>query len=262
MEEWFHELRPKNEVCQSREAIGVVIDMMQRHYGHSYNLPKMHGLTKMQEYFCLFGSPMNFYSGPGEASHKSFVNAPGIKTQRQVSEFAAQVAEQYYNTMAVNAASKYVDIRLTSEKMRDENNEVDMTMNESTRVSGQYRVFLYPDGDIKVKCKNAEVVDRGLNKRLLHKLKAISIDNVSNDGSNTPTSYRGYTRASVIAPDGEIINYNAHPFLLDTPWYDWSYVYYEVDGADGTSNPQFYPSKILGFMEMDNELNAIVFMFG
>ena len=136
---------------------------------------------------------MNFYSGPGEASHKSFVKAPGIKTQRQVSEFAAEVAEQYYNTMAVNAASKYVDIRLTSEKMRDENNEVDMTINASTRVSGQYRVFVYPDGDIKVKCKNSEVVDRGLDEQLLHKLKAISIDDVGDDGSNTPTSYRGYT---------------------------------------------------------------------
>ena len=68
----------------------------------------------------------------------------------------------------------------------------------------------------------------------------------------------GDTRASVMAPDGEIINYNAHPFLLGTPWYDWSYVYYEVEGADGTSNPLFYPSKILGFVEMDNKLNAVV----
>jgi hypothetical protein len=263
MEEWFHESRPKNEVRQSREAIGVVIEMMQRHFprtnGHGYNLPKMHGLTKMQEYFCLFGCPMNFYGGPGEASHKLFVKAPGLKTQRRVSEFAAQVAEQYYNTMAVNAASKYIDIRLTSEKMRDENNEVvNMTINASTRVSGQYRVFVYPDGNIEVKCKNEEVVDRGLDERLLHKLQAISFDDVGDDESNTPTIFRGYTWASVVTPDGEIINYNAHPFLLGKPWYDWSYVYYEVEGADGTSYPQFYPSKILGFVEMDKELNAVI----
>ena len=29
---------------------------------------------------CLFGSAINFYGGPGEASHKSFVKAPGKKT--------------------------------------------------------------------------------------------------------------------------------------------------------------------------------------
>ena len=139
MEEWFHDSRPKAEVRQSRKAIGIVIEMMQRHFprtmGHGYNLLKMHGLTKMQEYVCLFWSLMNCYGGPGEASHKCFVKAPGLKTQRRVSEFATQVADQYYNIMAINAATKHVDIQLTTEKIQEENNNMDVGTKHSTTVS-------------------------------------------------------------------------------------------------------------------------------
>ncbi len=39
---------------------------------NGYNLPKMHGITKMQEYMALFGSGINFYDGPGESAHKQF----------------------------------------------------------------------------------------------------------------------------------------------------------------------------------------------
>jgi hypothetical protein len=81
MEEWFHDARPKEEVHRAGT------DDLQRYFprpaeSHGYNIPKMHGLSKMMEYISLFGSAMNFYGGPGEASHKSFVKAPGLKTQR------------------------------------------------------------------------------------------------------------------------------------------------------------------------------------
>ena len=56
----------------------------------------MHGMTKMQEYMKLFGSGMNFYGGPGESAHKTFVKMAGQKTQRRVNEFAKQTANQYY----------------------------------------------------------------------------------------------------------------------------------------------------------------------
>jgi len=75
MGEWFHASRPKEEVRNARGGIGDVIEGLKELFprkadSHGYNLPKMHGLTKMQTYMCLFGSGMNFYSGAGEASHK------------------------------------------------------------------------------------------------------------------------------------------------------------------------------------------------
>ena len=80
MGEWFHDSRPKQEVQNARNAIGAVIQSLQEFFprkndSQGYNIPKMHGLTKVQYYMCLFGSAINFYGGPGEASHKSFVKA-------------------------------------------------------------------------------------------------------------------------------------------------------------------------------------------
>ena len=107
MGEWFHDSRPKTEVQNARKAIGAVIQSLidffpRKPNSHGYNIPKLHGLTKVQYYMCLFGSAINFYSGPEEASDKSFVKAPGTKTQRRVGEFATQTAEQYYTIMAIN----------------------------------------------------------------------------------------------------------------------------------------------------------------
>ena len=75
MGEWIHDARPKKEVCRSKGAILVVIKGIQHffprsNYSHGYNLPKMHALAKMPDYICEFGTGMNFYSGPVEASHK------------------------------------------------------------------------------------------------------------------------------------------------------------------------------------------------
>ncbi len=66
---------------------------------NGYNLPKMHEITKMQEYMKLFGSGINFYDGPGETAHKQFIKIPGQRTQHRVSEFAQQTALQYYNML-------------------------------------------------------------------------------------------------------------------------------------------------------------------
>lgn len=71
----------------------------------------MHALAKMPDYICEFGSGINFYSGPGEASHKQYVNkVPRRKTQRRVAEFASQTAGQYYSFMAIAKASQLIDI--------------------------------------------------------------------------------------------------------------------------------------------------------
>ena len=41
-----------------------------RESGQGHNVPKFHGMTKMQTYMTLFGSGINIYGGPGEAAHK------------------------------------------------------------------------------------------------------------------------------------------------------------------------------------------------
>ena len=118
-----------------------------------YNIPKMHALAKMIDYIVLFGSAMNFYGGPGEASHKSFVKAPGLKTQRRVSEFASQVAEQYYNMMVARKACAYVDIRMANERIRDSTRQYVSEEEGEYSVEGAYTVDIFPDGTLKLICK-------------------------------------------------------------------------------------------------------------
>jgi hypothetical protein len=100
MEEGLHDSNKKYEVNNSRGEISKVLTSLQKFFlrlehTNGYRIPKMHGMTKMQSYIKHFGSGMNFYGGPGEAAHKTFVKSAGQKTQRRVGEFAQQNAHQY-----------------------------------------------------------------------------------------------------------------------------------------------------------------------
>ena len=93
MEEWFHDCNRKEEVTNSRDMIGKVLQMLQdlfpREEGtNGYCIPKMHGMTKFMFHIQRYGSTMNFFGGPGESAHKFFVKALGLKTQQRVKEFA------------------------------------------------------------------------------------------------------------------------------------------------------------------------------
>ena len=91
---------------------------------------------------------MNFYGGTGESAHKLFVKAPGLKTQRRVSEFASQVAIQHHNMIVTTNALRTINsdstfVRNCTEKNNvdndhvvddDESIEDDLTF----RLSGQY----------------------------------------------------------------------------------------------------------------------------
>jgi hypothetical protein len=113
VEEWFHDSNNKDEVNSNRREIFKVLTSLQKFFPMSehtngYRLPKMHGMTKMQSYIQHFGSSMNFYGGPGEAAHKTFVKSAGQKKQRRVGKFAQQTADQYYNYMLSTHAIQHL----------------------------------------------------------------------------------------------------------------------------------------------------------
>jgi hypothetical protein len=112
MEEWFHNCNDNDEVNVSRCEISKVLSALQKFFPRSdhkngYSIPKIHGMTKMQSCIKLFGSGIIFYSGPVEAAHKIFVKSAGQKTQRRVSKFAQQTANQYYNMMLSSCAVQH-----------------------------------------------------------------------------------------------------------------------------------------------------------
>ena len=156
MEEWFHDNNGKDEVRSARNNIALVLRLVQQFFPRSektngYNIPKMHGMTKMQEYMKLFGSGMNFYGGPGEAAHKTFVKMAGQKTQRRVNEFAKQTANQYYYMMLTEIALQSC-IAQSSQLTQWDDNFTYKTENSEQRgedvdiiLSGQYEIVVNKD---------------------------------------------------------------------------------------------------------------------
>lgn len=261
MEEWFHDARDKEEVELARELVADIITQVQEYFprtedSHGYKLPKMHALAKMIDYICLYGSAINFYGGPGEASHKSFVKAPGLKTQRRVSEFAAQVAGQYYNMMVTRKACNYVDIGLTSDRVDETNYRArNNSKDEQYSVEGRYTVDIFADGSIRLTAtKNKSLKKHGLHMVLVRALRKLATD----EGNTGAHRFEGYTRATVKGNDGESATYNAHPHFHGGPWYDWAYVYYEIE-TEFETVAEYYPSKIFGFIKDESDdVHAII----
>jgi hypothetical protein len=116
MEEWFHDSNNKVEVMNTQPQIAKVLRSLQQLFPRNtntngYNLPKVHLITKMQEYMKIFGSGINFYGGSGESAHKQFIKIPGQRTQHRVSEFAQQTALQYYNMLVSSHAAHDCQVR-------------------------------------------------------------------------------------------------------------------------------------------------------
>jgi hypothetical protein len=138
LEDWFHCANDKAKVISARRKIGKILKTMQTLFPrgdgtNGYNIPKMHGMAKMVDYICLFGSGINFFGGPGESSHKQFVKSPGLKTQRRVSEFASQVAKQHYHVMV----SQHVYKSCIGASEKDSDN-----VGERTIMEGKYTSML------------------------------------------------------------------------------------------------------------------------
>ena len=132
MEQWFHGSNPKEEVNNARPLIiAKVLQLLQELFptdgtGNGYNILKMHAMTKFKIYMEWYGSAFNFYGGTGESAHKHFMKAPGQKTQRRVTEFASQVANQYYCMLVTMKALRSID---TYDK------SITTTVNEGTQQS-------------------------------------------------------------------------------------------------------------------------------
>jgi hypothetical protein len=69
----------------------------------------MHGMTKFQSYMKKYGKAMIFFGGPGEAAHKFFVKAHGLKTHRPVTKFAILTANQYYDIVVTRHALRSLE---------------------------------------------------------------------------------------------------------------------------------------------------------
>ena len=284
MEEWLHDNNDKTEVDHARPLVSKVLKMLQYFFErgektNGYCIPKMHGMTKFIPYIKRYGCAMNFYGGTGESAHKQFVKAPGQKTQRRVSEFAIQTAQQWYDILVTNRAFRDLEDDVSSPSMDSYHSESYMRINQilpdngsvSVQLSGQYSLVITYDmfdkmkngddicvdwrtDDKKIKKNNKDYcLNEGLVRFLVKKIQERNKTNV--DGGY---KIEGYTRVSSTSEDGSRVIFYCHPLFQGRMWYDWAYVHFEEINGSGESVETYYPSKILGFVTINGTTEVII----
>ena len=186
------------------------------------NIPKMHGMTKVQ----WIGN--DFFGGPGESSYKQFVKRPGLKTQQRVSEFAIQTAKQYHHVMITRHALTCIkwkgkeDITLSGVNTRS----------QGITMEGKYIIDM---SNSSWEENTTMSLHNDLVKIYLQKGKEISRDNKSETQTIT-----GYTRARCIDQEDSIqAIFYAHPSYRGSPWYDWAYVHFVENDMEVLSFQNF-----------------------
>ena len=261
MEEWFHHSPPKEEVNNAREAISDVLMELQLFFPRAedtngYNLPKMHGMTKIQTYMKLYGSAINFYGGPGESAHKLFVKAPGSKTQRRMREFTKQTAEQCYHNMTIRMAKTALideEEKLYLQLGYTVNGDIEKTKeNIEPKLRSQYVLSGNLDSllELEMGSEHKEINTHGLPHSLI---RVIRRDIQHLPVEKQPSKVIGY-RQILLNDDGDEVTYYAHPNTYGRPWYDWAFVYFQ----NNDDKEEHYPSRLLGFVDIGNGVEAVV----
>ena len=257
MEAWFHGKNSKDEVRAARPLIAEVIELVQKVFerteGQGWNIPKMHGLTKMQYYMCLFGSAMNFYGGPGECNHKKFVKDTANNTQHQISTFVSQLALRYYETMLFEIAKEAANKRF---KKRYE--LIDKATDEA-------RVILTGSYTLKMKAANHSVTHPDYSLEWKHEkknkqpfdLKARVVDTiikfVKDAGWDDRFVATGFTCLSSDLHGRTDLFRCTNSFHLDREeWYDWCMIEYDY-GTEAEPSTVVHPSKIHCFIQFNTE---------
>jgi hypothetical protein len=68
----------------------------------------------------------------------------------------------------------------------------------------------------------------------------------------------GYTKVAVKSHSGGDTSFYAHPSLQGHAWYDWALVHFEEQIGSGNTIESYYPSKILGFIEVGDKQEAVI----
>jgi hypothetical protein len=217
---------------------------------------------------------MNFYGGPGEAAHKTFVKSAGQKTQRRVGEFAQKTAHQYYNYMLSMHAmqhlayeSSYLIQSATEDLARQPGIDTDEEDNICINLSGKYELEITPE--IIEKMETDQTIDvvwltgnankMNCGKYKLKKELVQCLARKINDSTENITMIVGHTRAIVTS---SITNkrsiFYSHPCYKGEPQYDWAMVHFERTNNLGDIVENYYPSRLLGFITANSTQEVVI----
>ena len=237
------------DVDAARPLIAEVIDQIHCLFPRGegtleWNLPKTHGLTKMQHYMQLFGSAMNFYGSTGEANHKVFVKDPGTNTQKRIGSFVTQSAERSYErAIAVGAMG------IIEKQERKKCRKLNPKQKPHFRAEGKYTVDVADNGTVKI--GRQETKQRFVYIDAPEGLAETVIKFVRENGWKGGFDLTAYTCCK-FQLDGRGETFRSATKYLDKEWVDWCLVKFE----DSTGIDKTYPCQILGMVRFEDEAQA------
>ena len=246
MEEWFHSVNVKDQVENSRHLVGYVIGLIKKVFprgtsarNQGWNIPKMHGLTKMQTYMVQFGSGSNFYGGPGETFHKKFVKDTGNNTQGRADSFSSQCATRYYESMLFSFSKSNKDM-MESKKYKLTSSEM---YSEGRKYEGKFFVDL-PSGIATPADKDKKHVEFSLKKIT----SSVLDEYLDSNNYAFKRSIAGYSCCKTILNETEV-KFRCTEDYMGEKWFDWCMVKFQDD--DQTTYT--HPAQILGFFQLDDK---------
>jgi hypothetical protein len=116
-------------------------------------------------------------------------------------------------------------------------------LDERIILEGKYTMDITSGGIVE------SVSTKRLNPKLIRVLERDRHEILETNG----IKLTGYTRVRCFDNNGEQSIYYAHPSYRGRPWYDWAFVHFLEREEE-----YYYPSLILGFIEIDGGVEAVV----
>jgi hypothetical protein len=77
-------------------------------------------------------------------------------------------------------------------------------------------------------------------------------------GASIETIVTGFMKATITSTSGEHTQFYAHPCYQEHPWYHWTLVHFQEVNNIGEEIENLYPSKILGFLNIEGKPEAVI----
>jgi hypothetical protein len=112
-----HRNGQRRALTSIRRIIDFICENVERKSGQGWNISKMHELLHLPKLICMYGSPMNFDSGPCERMHKDVAKMPGRRSQKRHETFTLQAANRLADRHVIDRL--YKEIVETNEEKED-----------------------------------------------------------------------------------------------------------------------------------------------
>ncbi len=192
-----------------------------------------------------------------------------------MSKFAVQTANQCYDMMVTKHAMSSIGMEMERVVIQQNNNEIDRSdiVTDSDEISvafsGKYSLVVINDILECMKRNDNIYVSWSFDKKNIKKdnvrfclnedlvrVLVRKINDIHETGKVGGITVTGYTRATITTNDGNKIILYAHPCFQGNPCYDWAYVHFQEISADGIEVENHYPSRIIGFIELDGRITG------